>query len=369
MSQDNQAPRPSEIEFSIFGPGFGECALLHLGEGQWLIVDSCVDQRRREQPALAYLNRIGVDAAQAVKLVVATHWHDDHIRGLGQVVSACATARFACPVAFRDPELLTLIGVLRNEPFREQSGTTEITRVFQSLRERGRSRVPPIIPVISNRVLLDELRGDTARVRVVALSPSDAAVVQAAVALKARAQGGSLTVAPSPNLCSVVLHVSFPSVSLLLGADLEETADPSAGWSAVVDLIGRPRDRAQVFKVPHHGSGTGHHDRVWAEMLEQPIYAVLTPFVRLRTPLPSPDDINRIVGLSNQAYITSMPVRPSAPRREPAVERQLREMTRRMALAEPVMGHIRFRRELTSGPGGSWSVDLDGAAQRLSSRN
>src|SRR6266568_2380652 len=111
MSDDDQAPKRDEIELSVFGPGFGECLLLHLGHGEWLLVDSCVDQRRREQPALAYLNRIGVDSEQAVKVIVTTHWHDDHIRGMAEVVSTCAAARFVCPAALRQTEMLVLLGM------------------------------------------------------------------------------------------------------------------------------------------------------------------------------------------------------------------------------------------------------------------
>src|ERR1035437_3801245 len=269
MSEDDQAPSWDEIELSIFGPGFGECLLLHLGHGDWLIVDSCVDQRRKEQPALAYLGRIGVAPEQAVKIVIATHWHDDHIRGMAEVVSKCPGARFFCPAALRQAEILALLGVLRKGPLRPQSGTTEITTVFEILKERSRGKMPAIFFAVPNRVLFDESGGYGGGARVVALSPSDAAVTQAMVALTGKANDsvGAFTVAPPPNHCAVVLHVAFPGASLLLGSDLEETTDPTVGWTAVLDLVGRPAARAQVFKVPHHGSATGHHAPVWAEML------------------------------------------------------------------------------------------------------
>jgi Metallo-beta-lactamase superfamily len=369
MRMDNQVPDWDEIELSIFGPGFGECLLLHLGLGEWLIVDSCVDQRLKEQPALAYLNQIGVDPVQAVKVIVTTHWHDDHIRGMAEVVSTCAAARFFCPAAFGRREILELLGTFRKGPFRDHSGTTEITQVFKTLEERRIGKTLPIHPVGPNRVLFDEFRGEHGQVRVIALSPSDAAVVQAIAALT---EAGSdpargLVVAPTPNFCSIVLHVAFPGASLLLGADLEETRDPEIGWTAILDLVGRPRARAQVFKVPHHGSVTGHHDRVWTEMLDPPICALLTPFVRLQVPLPTRMDIDRIIKLSDQAYITSPPVRPRVSRREHVVEKQIREVALRMNQAEPVMGQIRIRRAIYDDPTTGWSVDLRGAAQKLSS--
>jgi glyoxylase-like metal-dependent hydrolase (beta-lactamase superfamily II) len=88
----------------LFGPGYGECILVHLGGGNWLLVDSCIDQRSGEQPALEYLGRIGMDPAACVRLIVATHWHDDHVRGLARVVARCREARFACSAALRARE-------------------------------------------------------------------------------------------------------------------------------------------------------------------------------------------------------------------------------------------------------------------------
>ena len=32
-------PAPDELEVSLFGRGVGECAVVHLGSGEWLVVD------------------------------------------------------------------------------------------------------------------------------------------------------------------------------------------------------------------------------------------------------------------------------------------------------------------------------------------
>lgn len=77
-----KAPAPDQIEISVFGPGFGECVLVHLGEGHWIIVDSCMNRTVRKPAALAYFDEIGIDPAAAVEAVVATHWHDDHVSGI-----------------------------------------------------------------------------------------------------------------------------------------------------------------------------------------------------------------------------------------------------------------------------------------------
>lgn len=60
-------PERDEIEVSVFGPGYGESILLHIGNNNWLIVDSCLDFPSRESAPLRYLRQIGIDPASSVK--------------------------------------------------------------------------------------------------------------------------------------------------------------------------------------------------------------------------------------------------------------------------------------------------------------
>jgi glyoxylase-like metal-dependent hydrolase (beta-lactamase superfamily II) len=108
-SRIDVAPEPSEIEVSLFGPGYGESIVLHLGANVWFIVDSCIDPATGEPAPLEYLRQIRIEPAIAVRQVIATHWHDDHIRGLGRIVASCEAAEFVCSAALRQPEFLTLV--------------------------------------------------------------------------------------------------------------------------------------------------------------------------------------------------------------------------------------------------------------------
>ena len=100
-SNVNIAPERSEIEVSLFGPGYGESIVLHLGENLWLIVDSCLDPLTGDPAPLTYLHHLHIDLATAVRWVVATHWHDDHIRGLGRIMHVCKAAEFVCSAALK----------------------------------------------------------------------------------------------------------------------------------------------------------------------------------------------------------------------------------------------------------------------------
>ena len=56
-----------EIELTLFGPGYGESVVLHIGDGA--VVDSCIDKDGRPS-ALSYLENL--DPAEVVVLVAAT---------------------------------------------------------------------------------------------------------------------------------------------------------------------------------------------------------------------------------------------------------------------------------------------------------
>ena len=112
-------PQCDQIEVSLFGPGYGECVLLHIGDGNWVIVDSCFD-KHREPAALAYLRGLDSDPAESVRLIVATHWHDDHIRGMGELVEVCKNAVFCCASVLGKRELPTDRDVKRILSFTER---------------------------------------------------------------------------------------------------------------------------------------------------------------------------------------------------------------------------------------------------------
>ena len=52
-----------------------------------MLVDSCLFPKTKDKEpiSLYYLNQIGVDPS-SVQTIVASHWHDDHIRGLSALV-------------------------------------------------------------------------------------------------------------------------------------------------------------------------------------------------------------------------------------------------------------------------------------------
>jgi glyoxylase-like metal-dependent hydrolase (beta-lactamase superfamily II) len=125
----NRVPEINELEITIFGPGIGEALAVHLGNNEWLLVDSCRVGNAKRPATLEYLESIGVNPAQAVRLIVATHWHNDHIGGLSQIVKSCPNARFVCPAVLASKEFRSLIE-LQNADNSFRSDTTEFEAIL-----------------------------------------------------------------------------------------------------------------------------------------------------------------------------------------------------------------------------------------------
>jgi hypothetical protein len=352
---DPAPPDRSELEISLFGPGYGESLVLHLGDGSWMIVDSCVDPKSGRAAALEYLEAIEVDPARDVKAVLATHWHDDHVRGLGEVVEACEGSRFLCSSAFHCTEFLVLTqsNVLGAE--KTTSGVREFARILEILKGRKRAGHMNAGPafVVENTTVESSSHCD-----VTALSPSSAVVERAMSAIAAmlpEQRRPHLRVsAPSKNEGSVALWVSGPAGRALLAADVEREAADDRGWGAILALSPAAAGRAGMVKLAHHGSESGHDERVWDELLEVEPQAFLTPWRRGDRSLPSAGDRRRIAALAPAAVqvgrATGKPKRYDA-----AVERVLKEVTKSRQTAIGRIGHARAR--CRPSDEGRWTVE------------
>lgn len=364
-------PDSQYLEVSLFGSGVGECVVAHLGSGEWMIVDSCWHAETNQPVALQYLRSINVDLARAVKLVVISHWHDDHVAGISEVVDACQNARIAFSGALAKDEFLKLVSTYAQSSLildREKSGVREMAKVLGVLRDRKKRSVQGERSPHHRLCGPDQLlyKSKSASCEVLSLSPSDAAVTQALAEFGGLQPKGNTdrlrVVSPERNHNAVVLWVKFNSIRALLGADLQETADHYMGWSAVLKSEVLPDGKAMVFKIPHHGSTNAHSERVWSEMIvkDHPI-AVMTTYNRGGTPLPKDTDVARILQKTERAYCTTVP-KTQAPRRPTVVEKMFNEVVKARKTITRATGHIRIRVSSGATP----IIDLYGHATQLS---
>ena len=349
-------PERDEIEVSLFGPGYGECILLHIGKGYWVIADSCLNAESKPS-ALAYLNSLGIDPAGAVRFVVATHWHDDHIRGMGKLIEICDDATFCCASTLCKKEFLTAVGAMESGPVSAAgSGMKEFYTVLELLDRRS-SR--PRFALANRRIFNQDC------CEIWTLSPSDeefeAFLQEIRRLLPSERETKRRIPTLTPNRVAVVLLVKIDDTVILLGSDLE-----SHGWLKILESRERPDCKASVFKIPHHGSQNAHKDRVWDEMLYKKPIATLTPWQRGRKKLPTKSDIERILSFTPMAYATASnnvlgrnPVR----RRNSVVEKTIKETGTKFWHISKSSGLIRLRKKI--GAQNDWDIELLGSACNL----
>lgn len=322
------------------------------------MVDSCLDSAGTPA-ALRYLNEIGVNAEMAVRLIVVTHWHDDHVRGVARVVSACRHAEFACPAAFRSNEFLTLVDAYKDRTMMRRTGIHEMSETLSVLQNRKTT-----VRLASENKLLLRRSGN----ELWSLSPSDASNLSAMLHLRERMprpmRSKRALSPPTPNHLSVSLLAKLGTTAILLGGDVLLFNDRSRGWLRIADLYadyGHPM--ADVVKVPHHGSAGADCDELWDRLLKAQPVAALTAFCRGAVALPTSDDIKRIRGRTADAYVTSS-TRPSRPaRRNSAVERTVTDLLRNRRLRLPTIGRVTLRSTVLQPT--KWTVRLAGAARRI----
>lgn len=335
---------------------------MHYGQGAWLVVDSCV-QRDGRPAALGYLDGIGVSPT-AISHLIATHWHDDHIRGFGELVRICQQSTVVISAALECDEFFVLAESEGQGMISGPSGVRELAYVLRQAAESGQALE---LASADQRLVHRSAATRVPAAQVWALSPSSATLIDAVREFVALVPGVGqpkrAVPRPERNPHCVVLWIEAGDVRALLGADLERETAPSRGWTAIVDSAARPQGTCHFVKIPHHGSRDAHDERMWSELLVPSPHAGVTPFRQGRVSLPRHADAARIAALTDHVWVTRDSADSRPPTRPRAVERTIAEMggSLRMTSVEP--GRVTFRCHVSSP--GDWSVDAPPPAHRL----
>jgi len=349
-------PQDEQIEVTLFGPGYGEAIAIHLGYGRWMLVDSCIEPGEKKASTEAYLDSIGVAPSQ-VKLIVASHWHDDHVRGLSSLIRKYRQAEFFMPGVFSNSESAGFLAAYSGaESSGLSRGTKELVCAIQDCAQ----------PVVTKeRTLVYQSNDHGVPISVLAYSPTEAGFsdfLQKILRYVPR-DGANMPIghAPdlSPNFTSIVLHIQISDEAMLLGADLED--HHKCGWEWVWNQQWHgSRPRAGYFKIAHHGSKTGENSRTWRQALTESPLAVMSPFVRGSQVLPTAEDKHRIHARTDRAFITSVSSRkPKLPTDQ---LKRLQDICESVNVSQSGFGAVRSRRQLGTT---SWDVELFGSAAPL----
>jgi beta-lactamase superfamily II metal-dependent hydrolase len=368
-------PKDSELEISIFGPGYGEAIAVHLGSGKWILVDSCLEPISGTPAHFHYLKNLGIDPCQAVKLIVATHWHDDHIQGLSDTMRQCDSARIAISGALQSEYFAALLDRYMPGTFPGSSGVTEFVKVFQNLEERKRRGNNFYIakPAAPDQLLLREtinINGNNYDAEVYSLSPSDLAIIKSHMEFFniIPVTGGQRkrVIPPSINNTSIVLWIKVGKRVILLGADLERSNNPKLGWAAIINDSQITIGKAEIYKVAHHGAESSHEPVIWTKLLSDNPYALISPYMVGNNRLPKDTDMERIAGLTPYAYITALPSERSFRTSEKVVRDTVKSVTKSMHSLNTHWGQVRLRGDIENEA--NYEVELFGDAYKIENR-
>lgn len=311
MGATNFLPQKHTIEVSVFGGGIGESIVVHLGNNEWLIVDSLIGANK-EPIALEYLQSIGV-GPENVKCLVISHWDTDHIRGMSKIVQECKDADLYISEAMNDKDIFKLYELFGHvdsdgignftSKFSSQTGTKELVEIIKIMLERNSEGYKSSIKSVKESYLI--FRNEY--VEVMALSPSQSTMHSMMMKALKVAPTSLKRNALSPlsnNHCSITLAIKYKEECIILGGDLEVSSISDSGWSGALASFQQLKyPKAKIFKVPHHGSETGYSKDVWEEMLCENAHAAVTAFSP--SGLPSKEDISRLKTHTDNVYLTT----------------------------------------------------------------
>jgi hypothetical protein len=305
------------LEIAIFGAAYGEATVLSFDteEGRKHGVVDCYffGGRSEPNPVVRYLKE-ELDA-EGLAFVIATHPHDDHIRGLAEVVEAFpAGVEFFAWWGGLDPQF-QIAYFKRLECLRKAVGN--------GLRVRSRSVKGLLDAFVDKQPHLSkwhqstdgepsplfQMEGLHGQFTIKPLSPW---VTEQAKFIRTVMDGvhkdGSIDDLDNfPNKTSLGLFIAYKDAKIILGGDVEKENWTWAFDEGVIDFAGR----VHFVKIPHHGSPTGTHKDMWEGLGKfvgsepKPTVAVTTRFYRGKVDLPDDDTLRSIAQVGCDVWVVA----------------------------------------------------------------
>lgn len=309
-------PRANELEITCFGPGYGECIVVHIPGAGWGVIDSCVHEVGKSVKSLPldYLLGILKEPYPKLAFVILTHPHEDHYRGMDVLIREYpGGVERVC--RYGGEGVRELKTYINQRKLAYQSVLPGLIDVFKAMSE-SKTRGSQLRRLNEMSLILDlkeanvEGYGKT-DIKLLALSPSSQAVTKyVEILFNAYPEVGKPVHALRDdlhNLISVALLLQIGEIQIVFGSDLENYPDNSLGWSAVVLNCDIPDLRADLVKVSHHGSETGFNREAWKRHcgLKKPV-SIITPFINGNKIIPTSEDAKRFKVMSSKVGLTSL---------------------------------------------------------------
>lgn len=324
-------PKQGELEISVFGRGFGECIVIGCGNGDYAVIDSFQNAETKRPIALDYLEKIGVDPKTAIKEVIITHWHSDHIGMMSELIKTANNSQIIINPVFSNRTYQQYMSIATQE---QQDSTSEYAKVLPLLQEKK-----SCIRLAKSRNGIYE----NEKLQIIALSPQDGEIIEKYLPFLTGSEDRIRREYQTDNLLSIVLLVKpKKSDGVLLGSDMEVIDEEDAGWNGVVRNYNPFNGKASLFKVPHHGSATGHKQEVWTEMLTSHPISFITTYNKGHK-LPKDDDILRVNSLSGETYLIG-----NKNKQDKQMEREVRKTCPGIEIEQisTAVGLVRYRKNM-----------------------
>ena len=298
---------PELIEINLLGTGggYGESLVIHIGNDEWIVIDSCQNPSTKETLPLSFLKKRSVDLNN-VKLVLCTHWHDDHIRGISELLEQTPNAIFSIAKVTDIEKFLLFIELdSEKESISSNSSTLEFKKCLEIIDARNKI----IKSSLSDRLLYSTSYNNLP-INIYALSPSDLSCKyfdkEISTLLSKFEAPNKKVPYQSINDRSVAILLQLGNHCALLGADLEAKTNKKLGWLDIIynSQVINSCNKSSYFKIPHHGSVNGFHNGIWQNLLIPKPIATLTPWNRGKK-LPQASMVSKYLKLTTELHSTS----------------------------------------------------------------
>lgn len=265
-------PAPGFVR--VFGPGTGESVVIGFPENRWVVVD-CLRQAGIN-PVRDFLES---RHATRVDLLVLTHPHADHYRGMIDILDHFEVGSlWKYPgQSVREIHAWRDLAKAAGDPTRMEEAD-ELARLFRTIEDRVvRRRISPHTCHESGLEFIVPENQDH-WVRSIGPAERDHFFYDRAVIRlfdedgKLRADPG----APDPNTVSCALVVRLHGVRVLLGGDVLAGGAPDLGWKHLHPLHQEILRGCGLIKASHHGSEGAYHAPLSLECSGAEV--VVTPF-------------------------------------------------------------------------------------------
>lgn len=344
-------PEHDEFEISLFGPGVGESSVVHIGDGKWVVVDSCKENKASRPIALEYLQSIGVDAAHAVTAILISHWDADHVSGISEIATECKHAIVSLPSAYTHQDFTTYAYARHNYMAIDEDENTELFNLINALTERHPHPSTNVIPAQEGAIILEHTTKNGTPIRIMSHAPSNHIM---AMFLDDISRIDITQPLSTPeigrNQVSAVYTIQIGPESILLGGDLPHAEASTHGWRAILNINRYALPKSNIFKVPHHGSTSSYHPDIWNKLTNDNPIAILTPKLSCRNSPPTESGIAQIAKHTPSIYCTCQPKCHKPHKIQNNLEKVIQKAIVERRRITGKMGHICVRFPLTCKP-------------------